>query len=131
MKRYWDSSALVDALHDEAVRQVTQQPEQFTRPHALTEVFSTLTGGRLGFRYLPEEAAAMIRDLVLGFQFVELSAAEVQQALTDAGRRGVRGGRVHDWLHARAAAKAGVTELLTDNLDDFAGLEAGFTVRVP
>ena len=50
MKRYWDSSALVDALHDEDVRRVTQHPEQFTRPHTLTEVFSTLTGGRLGFR---------------------------------------------------------------------------------
>ena len=131
MKRYWDSSALVDALHDETIRQATRQPEQFTRLHALTEVFSTLTGGRLGFRYLPEEAAAMIRDLVLGFQFVELTAVEVQQALMDAGRRGVRGGRVHDWLHARAAAKAGVSELLTDNLDDFAGLEAGFEVRAP
>ncbi len=91
MKRYWDSSALVDALHDESIRQATRQPEQFTRLHALTEVFSTLTGGRLGFRYLPEEAAAMIRDLVLGFQFVELTDVEVQQALMDAGRRGVRG----------------------------------------
>ncbi len=131
MKRYWDSSALVDALHDEAIRQMTQQPEQFTRPHTLTEVFSTLTGGRLGFRYQPEEAAAMIRDLLLGFEFVELNAAEVQQALADAGRHGVRGGRVHDWLHARAAAKAGVAELLTDNLGDFNGLEAGFEVRAP
>lgn len=131
MKRYWDSSALVDALHDEGIRKSTLEPEQFTRPHALTEVFSTLTGGRLGFRYLPEEAATMIRDLTVGIEFVELTATEVQAALAQAGRRGVRGGRVHDWLHARAATKAGVTELMTDNLKDFAGLEEGFTVRSP
>ena len=48
-----------------------------------------------------------------------------------AERRGVTGGRVHDWLHARAAKKAGVTELFTDNLRDFAGLEDGFSVVAP
>lgn len=37
MKRYWDKlrPGLVDALHDETIRQATRQPEQFTRLHAL------------------------------------------------------------------------------------------------
>lgn len=131
MKRYWDTSAIVDALHDDALRQLLIEADQFTRPHALAEAFSTLTGGRLGFRYPPAEAAEMLRALSRNLRFVELDAAETIAALLEARERGVRGGRIHDWLHAFAAAKAGVTELLTDNLGDFAGLESGFTVRQP
>lgn len=127
MKRYWDASALVDALHDPRVEQKAIEPDQWTREHTLAETFSTLTGGRLGFRYLPEDAAALIREISAGMNFVELDPAETLAALEAAGRRGVRGGRVHDWLHARAAHKARVAELLTDNLVDLAGLEDGFT----
>jgi hypothetical protein len=131
MKRYWDSSALVDALHDSRVEQKALEPEQWTRPHALAETFATLTGGRLGFRYLPDDAAALIRELTQAMNFVELDAAETKAALDAAQQRGVRGGRVHDWLHARAAQKAAVEELLTDNLNDFAGLEDGFSSVPP
>lgn len=38
---------------------------------------------------------------------------------------------VHDWMHARAAKKAGVTVLLTDNFTDFQNLADGFTVEAP
>ncbi len=131
MKRYWDASALIDALHDSRVEQKALEPEQWTRPHALAETFATLTGGRLGFRYLPDDAAALIRELTLNMNFVELDAGETLAALDVAQQRGVRGGRVHDWLHARAAQKAKVDELLTDNLNDFAGLEDGFSSMAP
>lgn len=63
--------------------------------------------------------------------FVELDATETTAALEAAQQRGVRGGRVHDWLHACAARKAGVAELLTDNFADFAGLDDGFTILPP
>ena len=131
MKRYWDASALIDALHDSRVERKALEPEQWTRPHALAETFATLTGGRLGFRYLPDDAAALIREITRTMNFVELDAAETLAALDVAQRRGVRGGRVHDWPHARAAQKAGVAELLTDNLNDFAGLEDGFSSAAP
>jgi hypothetical protein len=131
MKRYWDASALVDALHDPRVEQQALEPDQWTRAHALAETFSTLTGGRLGFQYLPDDAAALIREITAGMNFVELDAAETLTALDAAQKRGVRGGRVHDWLHARAAQKAKVAELLTDNFADFAGLEDGFSVSPP
>jgi predicted nucleic acid-binding protein len=42
--------------------------------------------------------------------------------LKQAQKRGVRGGRVHDYLHARAAEKAGAEELLTTDQYDFASL---------
>jgi uncharacterized protein YdiU (UPF0061 family) len=131
MKRYWDASALIDALHDSRVEQKALEAEQWTRPHALAETFATLTGGKLGFRYLPDDAAALIRELTQMMNFVELDAAETLTALDAAQQRGVRGGRVHNWLHARAAQKAGVEELLTDNLNDFAGLEEGFSSMPP
>jgi predicted nucleic acid-binding protein len=131
MKRYWDTSALVDALHDSRIESLALEPDQWIRPHTLAEAFSTLTGGRLGFKYLPSDAAAMLRDLTARFNFVELDAPETLAVLAAAEKRGVRGGRVHDWLHACAAKKAGVTILLTDNLTDFTGLEDGFQIGPP
>lgn len=131
MKRYWDASALVDALHDSRVEKLAVQPDQWTRTHTLAEVFSTLTGGRLGGQYLPDDAAALIGELTAKMHFIDLDAKEVKAALAEAQQRGVRGGRVHDWLHARAAKKAGVAVLLTDNFSDFAGLEDGFQVSAP
>jgi hypothetical protein len=131
MKRYWDKSALVDALHDSRIESRMAEPDQWTRPHTLAEAFSTLTGGRLGFRYLPDDAAAMLQELAGGMNFVDLSAAETLSALEAAQQSGVRGGLVHDWLHACAAAKAGVSILLTDNGTDFSELEHGFQVEAP
>lgn len=42
MRRYWDASGLVEALHDEAVRLKITKETAVTRPHSFTEVFSTL-----------------------------------------------------------------------------------------
>lgn len=131
MKRYWDASALVDALHDSRVENLALEPDQWTRSHALVEAFSALTGGRLGVRYLADDAAELLREISTGMHFVELDASETLAALAMAQRRGVCGGRVHDWLHARAAHKARVSELLTDNLPDFVGLEDGFAISPP
>ena len=97
----------------------------------VAETFSTLTGGRLGFQYLPDDAAALIREISAGMNFVELDVAEMLVALENAQKHGVRGGRVHAWLRAFAAQKAKVTELLTDNIADFTGLEDGFSVLPP
>ena len=131
MKRYWDSSALVDAIHDSRIGGMALEPEQFTRPHALAETFSALTGGRMPIRYLPDDAAALVEEITKNFSFVQLSADEVKFALHQAQTRGVRGGRVHDWLHAVAAKKSGAKELLTNNFTDFDGFEDGFTVAPP
>ncbi len=38
---------------------------------------------------------------------------------------------LHDWIHAKAAKKAGVQVLLTDNHSDFETLAEGFTVEAP
>ena len=131
MKRYWDSSALVDALHDSRIEKLAREQDQFTRPHTLAEMFSTLTGGRLGVRYLPDDAAALIKEITGDLNFVSLDASEIQAALDSARKHGVRGGNIHDWIHARAAEKAGVQVLLTDNHNDFENLAEGFTIEAP
>jgi predicted nucleic acid-binding protein len=126
MKRYWDTSALVNALHDLKLEAKVLEPDQWTRPHTLSEAFSTLTGGRLGFKYTPDDAAALLKNLTNGMHFVELDKKDTLAALASAQKQGIRGGRVHDWMHARAATKAGAAILVTDNGSDFAGMEDGY-----
>ena len=122
MKRYWDASGLVEALHDESLRLKVTKDSAVTRSHSFSEVFSTLTGGRLGFRYAPDDAAGIISSLAKDLEVVDLSLEESLAALSQAGRVGVRGGRVHDFLHAEAARKAGAERLVTLNTSDFVGL---------
>ena len=131
MKRYWDTSALVDSLHDSKLEEKVLAADQWTRPHTLVEAFSTLTGGRLGFKYSPDDASALLQEITRHMNFVELDQKDTMQALALAQKQGIRGGRVHDWMHARAATKAHVAVFVTDNRDDFLGLEDGFELSSP
>jgi predicted nucleic acid-binding protein len=122
MKISWDSSALVEAVLDQKIRQRLADDQSVTRTHALSEVFGTLTGGRLGVKFEANEAAEVMDELAADLEFVELSAKEILAALHDAEEKGVRGGRVHDHLHAVAAKKAKAGLLLTSDKFDFSGL---------
>ena len=130
-KTYWDSSALIAALHEESLRDKLQKESSCTRSHSFAEVFSPLTGGRLGFRYSPDEAADLIASLAEDLEIVELDGKETITALQTARRVGVRGGRVHDYLHAIAAKKAKASRLFTLNERDFVGLIKGMTILPP
>jgi len=122
MKAYWDSGALVEASSDLLLRSRLRKERGFTRTHALAETFSALTGGRLTIRLDADTASEVVDNLARDLDFVDLSAKEVLSALKQAQKRGVRGGRVHDYLHVRAAEKAGAPELLTTDQHDFASL---------
>jgi predicted nucleic acid-binding protein len=63
--------------------------------------------------------ARTVDNLAEDLDFVELTAEEVRRALKQAKRRGVRGGLVHDFMHAVAAEKSGAKELLTLDKQDF------------
>jgi len=128
---YWDSSALVAATMDASVRQRLGQAGQFSRAHSLSEVFSTLTGSRLGFRVDPADAAEIVHELSGMLTFVELNIAEIVAALRTAKQLGVRGGRVHDFLHSVAAKKAGCQLLRTLNTTDFEGLFSNEELGLP
>ena len=62
-------------------------------------------------------------------KFVHLSENEILEALDKAQARGVRGGRVHDYMHALAADKAKADALLTADANDFNGLIPGLSVE--
>jgi len=91
-------------------------------------VFSTLTGGRLGLRTSAEDALRLLEDLSQDLEFVDLDAAQTFRALGKAKRLGVRGGLVHDLLHAEAALLAGAKKILTLNTEDFRTIRQGMVV---
>ena len=121
MKAYWDSSALVEAISDPALRARLKTERGFTRTHALAEVFSALTGNP-HVRFDADWSARTIEQLIDDLDFVDLSAADMVSALKQAKRKGVRGGHVHDLLHAAAADQSRAQELLTIDVNDFKGL---------
>ena len=131
MKVYWDTSAIVVCLHDKTKVGLLRKGENYTRPHTLAELFSTLTGGRCAIRYAPKHAAALAISLRPCFTFVELNANETLAALKGADGLNVHGGRVHDLMHAVAAAQCGAEQLFTYNGKHFDGLVNGIPVLEP
>ena len=125
MKSALDSSVIVSALcagdpdHD-ACRKVLLSGRHSVLAHAFTETFSTLTGGRLGFRVPASDAASLLRQQVAPkLRNVHLDADELLAAFDQAEARGVRGGAIYDYLHLVAARKAGAKRFHTLNLSDF------------
>ncbi len=130
MKLYWDSSALVLALHDPVVRSRIKLGQSVTRPHALAEVFSTLTKG-INFRYSPKDAANMVRDLADDLDFIELSSNEALKTINSANENGVRGARIHDLMHAAAALKSKAAALVTLDQSGFTALKLELEIQIP
>jgi predicted nucleic acid-binding protein len=125
MKTAIDSSVIISALcagdpDHAACRKVllSRSPTAFT--HTFSETFSTLTGGRLGFRIPAADAATILRQQVAPrLAITPLTATDLWQAYEEAEARGVRGGAIYDYLHLVAARKAGAGRIYTLNLADF------------
>ena len=130
MKNYWDTSALIIALHTPEMRAALDPSIDSTRIHTFTELFCTLTKG-VTYRYAPDDAAKMISDLAESLCLVELTKADVLEAIDDAGSLGVRGARIHDLIHARAARKFGARTLITLDTPGFTALDPTLTVQPP
>jgi len=128
MSRLLDSSVLIAALlpkehlHDQCLRELSR-PQVHVYIHALNEVFSTLTGGRLGYQIAAKQVARMIRQHLLSrVSVIALSEEEIMEAQEAAERCGVRGGAIYDYMHFVAAKKAGVEAIVTLNTSDFTHL---------
>ena len=128
MRTYWDSSSLIQALHDQSLRARMKPGAHGTRVHSFTEVFSTLTKG-VNFRYTPGDAANMVADLARDLDIVELTANETVSAIKQAEGLGVRGGRIHDLMHATAARKYEAELLMTLDSAGFAGISKGLKIQ--
>ena len=120
-----DSSVLIaclvagDANHH-AAADLLRKNRPFVYRHALSEVFSTLTGGKLRFRLSAAQAAELIRDELLPrIKTVELDEAEMVDAMAMAQERGVRGGAIYDFLHLTAARKVKASRFHTTDVNDF------------
>ena len=117
---YWDTSAVITLLAQGRMSEISGA----TRPHALAEFYARTTGkgfkasGRT-VKLTPELAAQRVRDLRSRLDFVELTAQETEQALGDASKAGVLGGRTHDYLHFAAAKKINATTIYSFNEKDF------------
>ncbi len=70
------------------------------------------------------EAASWLRKFNAHVQRMDLDDSETLSALDHAEKKGIQGGRVYDYIHATAAAKAKADVILTRNTDDFAGLSS-------
>lgn len=125
MKSALDSSVIVSALcagdpdHD-ACRKVLLANRPTVLAHAFAETFSTLTGGRLGFRVPALDAAKLLRQQIAPkLSNIPLDESDLLTAFEEAELRGVRGGAIYDYLHLVAARKAGAKRFYTLNLSDF------------
>ncbi len=128
MKAYWDSSALISASSNDALRDRLASERGFSRRHALAEMFSALTG-KAHLKVKASEAAIIVSEIAADLDFIELSTEEILKAVSEAESLGVRGGQIHDLLHARAALKSGAEVLLTLDRNDFGGLVPGLSVE--
>lgn len=128
MKAYWDSSALISAATQDSMRKRLASERGFSRRHSLAEMFSALTG-KAHFKLEASKAALILEEIAADLDFVDLSTDDVLQASREAEALGVRGGRIHDFLHAKAALKSGANALLTLDRNDFSNLVSGMRVE--
>lgn len=125
MKSALDSSVIVSALcagdpDHEACRKVLLARRYSVFAHVFAETFSTLTGGRLGFRIPASVAAELLRQQIAPkLSNILLDESDLLTAFEEAEIRGVRGGAIYDYLHLIAARKAGAKQFYTLNLSDF------------
>ncbi|HEY1174090.1 MAG TPA: hypothetical protein VGH19_22185 [Verrucomicrobiae bacterium] len=135
MKIYWDSSALIWFYSRKRLVEI----KGVTRTHTLAEVFSALTGRGIMLqmddgtqrprKYSPEIATAVVEQMYQRLEFVDISAAETIKSFSLTHTQGVQGGRIHDYLHVKAAEMARADELWTADENDLSGL-GKVTVRI-
>lgn len=76
-----------------------------------------------------DSACETVAQIAADLEFVALDAPEILSALKQARKRGVRGGRVHDFLHTVAAEKCKAGRLLTLDRNDFHDLADTLTIE--
>jgi len=125
MKIAIDSSILVDALNKEGAhhgpcRDLVNAGGCISFSHILSETFSCLTGGKMGFRVPASQAAGVLKiQIVPLLQIISLTTTDLLKAYSESESRGIRGGAIYDYLHLFAARKAGAVEFHTLNYRDF------------
>jgi hypothetical protein len=123
VKTYWDTSGLIRAYV------MKQKPEGVTRSHSISEFFCVPSGPGLAViedgktvkkALSPTGAAKAARETFAALEFVDLTGPQTLDAVENSVKvRDVIGKHVHDWLHCKAAERAGADRIMTINLKDF------------
>jgi predicted nucleic acid-binding protein len=121
--RFKEARAVLDA--------VRERGGGLTSAHALAETFAILTTLPKPNRFSPDEASRYVCDAALFLKVVALEARSMLRLLAELARSSVAGGRVYDAVHARTAARAGATTIITWNERHFRGLEPRLKVAAP
>jgi predicted nucleic acid-binding protein len=130
---YFDTSVLVPAAvsrhpHNApalAVLEelVSRKHRGYISAHSLTEVYSVLTRTPFKPPLYPSEAWQIIEEMILPhMELVTLSPKEYREVVRQCAAGGWVGGRIHDAVHLRCAAKAGCDRIYTFNVQDFRAL---------
>ena len=128
MTTYLDSSVLVasileDEPHHESCLRLLRGKNLVAWSHALTEVFATLTGGRLGIRISPRVATDLVESSLLPrLRLVDLQSGELMEALRATQVLGVRGGAIYDFLHLTVARRSAASVVYTLNSKHFTAI---------
>lgn len=136
-----DTSVLVAALvkshpnHSRALPWLKRVADKddigFVALHSLAEVDATLTRLPDRPRINPRLALRLIQENTLGvFQVVTLAAADYTQVLEQLTEIGVIGGATYDALILKAAANAGVDQVVTFNEGDFRRVYPAFADKI-
>jgi predicted nucleic acid-binding protein len=126
---FFDTTVLIAAMvedeqrHEACARVLDEAEDGYASVHSLTECYATLTGGRLGIRLPPGDAANLVRTNVHErLSLVSLKTTEYLQLLDSAGPAGARGGAICDFLLLACARKAKAARIYTLNHRHFIAL---------
>ncbi len=120
-----DTSVLIAAMiagekHHDACKRLLDLQRLGFYAHGLAETFSTLTGGRAGFRLSAGAAVELMEeDYLPELQIATLAPLKTVKALREAENRGIRGGAIFDYLHLVTARESGAERLFTLNDSNF------------
>ena len=99
--------------------------------HAIAEAYRVLVSLPLVPRCTPSHALTLIREsLIPRLSPVALTAKDYDRALEVVSGSGLGGGAIYDALHLVAAARLGVTGLVTANLKHFTRLAEAAHLRI-
>jgi len=130
MKYYLDTNIWVAAFISKHPKHISskeliadclqQNIEIVTSAHCLAEVYSVLTKLPGAFRIPPEMAVKLIESNIINkCRLVDLTYTEYVEIINDAAYKNLVSGAIFDGLHVKAALKAEVNIIYTNNLGDF------------
>ena len=125
MKTYWDSSALVEALHNlkNSATESVPTPAVTRRYIRWRKFFDPDQRRKFPLRRRRRSKNAGRFFWKTDLDFVELTAEDAIKTINEASDNGVRGARIqYDLMHAAAAVKSGAKILLTLDTAGFSDL---------